>query len=151
MSRILTILLVMVLPSIISIVVLIPLCSIMTGEYCCKDKKCCDNMEEEDDHHAIEEGENDDMQEEDYYHDIKNNEDDNDIRKKDGHHEMEDENIDDQKLQFDKNSSEKYNLLKDYSLGRSRLPSISRSLVASSGCLQSYNGIQLIWALIVYL
>ena len=121
----------------------------MTGEYCCKDEKCFANMEEEDDDHDMVEGENDDVEEADYYHDIKKDEDDSDFKRKD--HEMEDENIDDQRLHFGKNSSEKYNILKDYSLGRSRLPSISRSLVASSGCLQSYNGIQLLWALAVYL
>ena len=82
-------------------------------------------MEEEDDDHDMEEGEIDDMEEEDYYNDIQKNENDNDIKGKDGHHEMEDENNYDQKLQVGKNSSEKYTLLKEYSLYRSRLPSLS--------------------------
>ena len=118
----------------------------MTGEYCCKDKKCCDNMEEEYDHHDMEDGENDDMEEEVYYHDIKTNEDDYDTKRQDAYHDMEDENIDDPKLKLGKNSSEKDNIVKEYSLeehntvkvnyhGRRRLPSIGRSLcVLQAAC-----------------
>ena len=74
---------------------------------------------------------------------------------------MEDENIDDKKLKFGKNSSENDYRVKEYSLeehntvkvnypGRSRLPSIGRSLVSSSGSLQSYIVVVLFWAFIVH-
>ena len=56
----------------------------MTGEYCCKDKKCCGNMEEEDDHYDTWEGDIDDMEEEVYYHDVKKNEDE--VKREDGYH-----------------------------------------------------------------
>ena len=95
-----------------------------------------------------------------YHHEKKTYENDYDTKRKHGYRDMEGENIDDTKLKFDKNSSENENIVKEYSLeehntmkvnysGMSRLPSIGRSLVSSSGCLQSYKVVVLFCAFIV--
>ena len=92
------------------------------------------------------------MEEEVYYHDVKKNEDE--VKRED--------DTEDQKQMLNINSPEKYNIFKEYNLeehqsvkvnhsGRSRLPSISRSLLESSGCLLRINEVGLFLAVLIFI